>query len=818
MKFTLSWLKDHLDTDVPIEQLADKLSAIGLEVESIEDAGKKLAPFTIAKVLDARQHPNADRLRVCQVDTGKGVLEVVCGAPNARSGIVVVFAPIGSYIPGTGITLEPKPVRGIVSAGMLCSENELELSDDHKGIIELDPSLADKVGQRYADVLGLTDPVIEVKLTPNRPDCTGVRGIARDLAAAGMGKLKPEKKLTGVEGDYDCPVDIRLDFPPEAADACPVFAGRYIKGVSNGPAPVWMQQRLKAVGLRPINALVDVTNYISLDRGRPLHVYDADKLKGAIGARLGRAGEKLAALDGKTYDIDDTMCVIADERAVLGLGGIMGGEDTGTTEATKNILIECAYFDPLRTAATGRKTGITSDARYRFERGVDPGFVLPGLDLATALMLQVAGGKPSKAKVAGKPPAERTTISFPFGMVEKLAGIRIPEKEMRGTLEALGFSIDGNGKNEGKGGGKNGKAVKVKVPSWRPDVHGSADLVEEIVRIKGLDKVPSAPLPRLGGVAKPVLTETQKRVRHARRVLAGRGLIEAITWSFIPRQQAEAFGGGHEGLELANPISTDMTTMRPSLLPGLMAALQRNRNRGAADLGLFEVGQAYRGDGAEGQFVAASGVRAGASALAGSGRHWSGTPGEAGLFTAKADVMALLTALGFDASKAQVAREAPAWFHPGRSAALKLGPKVTLAYFGEMHPAALTAMDVEGPVAAFEVFIDAVPVQKRKALAKPPLEAADLLPVKRDFAFLLDAGVPAGDVVRAAMGADKKLIASVSVFDVFEGKALGEGKKSIALEVTLQPREKTLTDAEIDAVGQRIVAEVKKATGGEIRG
>ncbi|HEX6000376.1 MAG TPA: phenylalanine--tRNA ligase subunit beta [Hyphomicrobiaceae bacterium] len=818
MKFTLSWLKDHLDTDVPVEHLADKLSAMGLEVESVEDPGKKLAPFTIAKVLDARQHPNADRLRVCQVDTGKGVMEVVCGAPNAAAGLITVFAPVGSYIPGKGITLEPKPVRGVVSAGMLCSEAELEVSDDHEGIIDLGQAFADKIGQKYADVLGLSDPVIEVKLTPNRPDCTGVRGIARDLAAAGMGKLKPEKKLTGVEGDFDCPVDIRLDFPAEAADACPVFAGRYIKGVSNGPAPVWMQQRLKAVGLRPINALVDVTNYISLDRGRPLHVYDADKLQGAIGARLGKAGETLAALDGKTYEIDDTMCVIADERAVLGLGGIMGGEDTGTTETTKNILIECAYFDPLRTAATGRKTGIVSDARYRFERGVDPAYVLPGLDLATALMLEVAGGKPSKARVAGKPPAERTVVSFPFGMVEKLAGIRIPEKEMRGTLEALGFSIDGNGKNGGKGGGKNGKAVKVKVPSWRPDVHGSADLVEEIVRIKGLDKVPSAPMPRLTGVAKPVLTETQKRVRHARRVLAGRGLIEAITWSFIPRPQAEAFGGGHEGLELANPISTDMTTMRPSLLPGLIAALQKNRNRGAADLGLFEVGQAYRGDGPEDQFVSASGVRAGASALAGSGRHWSGTPAEAGLFAAKADVVALLIALGFDAGKAQVVREAPGWFHPGRSAALKLGPKVTLAYFGEMHPATLAAMDVEGAVAAFEVFVDAIPAQKRKALAKPPLEAADLLPVKRDFAFLLDAKVPAGDVVRAAIGADRKLIAGVSVFDVFEGKALGEGKKSLALEVTLQPREKTLTDAEIDAVGQRIVAEVKKATGGEIRG
>src|SRR5262245_32419688 len=724
MKFTLSWLKDHLDTDVPAEQLADKLSAMGLEVEGIDDPGKTLAPFRIAKVLEAKQHPNADRLRVCQVDIGKGVVEVVCGAPNARSGMVTVFAPIGSYIPGKGITLEAKPVRGVVSAGMLVSESELELSDDHEGIIDLDASFADRLGQRYADVLGLSDPVLDVKLTPNRPDCTGVRGIARDLAAAGLGKLRPERKLAGVEGDYECPVDIRLEFPREAAGACPCFAGRYIKGIKNGAAPAWMQARLKAVGLRPINALVDVTNYISLDRGRPLHVYDADKLKGAIGARLGRKGEKLLALDGKTYAVDDTMCVIADQRAVLGLGGIMGGEETGVTEGTKNILIECANFDPLRTAATGRRTGITSDARYRFERGVDPAFILPGLDLATAIMLEAAGGKPSRAMVAGAPPIAKTVAVFSFGMVDKLAGIKLPEKEMRATLEALGFTIDGKGSN-----------VKIRVPSWRPDVHGAADLVEEVVRVAGLDKVPSAPMPRSSGVAKPVLTETQKRVRLVRRVLAGRGLVEAITWSFIPRTQAEAFGGGQPGLELANPISAEMTTMRPSLLPGLLAAVQRNRNRGAADVGLFEVGQSYRGDEPKDQYVVASGVRAGASALTGAGRHWTGATADAGLFEAKADAIALLAALGFDAAKAQVTRETPAWFHPGRSGAIKLGPKVTLAHFGEVHPATLALMDVTGPVAAFEVFVEAIPTPKRKALARPALESADLLPVRRDFAF-----------------------------------------------------------------------------------
>ncbi len=440
-----------------------------------------------------------------------------------------------------------------------------------------------------------------------------MRGIARDLAAAGLGKLKPEKKITGVEGDYDCPVDIKLEFPPEARDACPCFAGRYIRGVKNGPAPAWMQQRLKAVGLRPINALVDVTNYISLDRGRPLHVYDADKLKGAIRARLGKKGEKFLGLDGKTYDVDGTMCVIADDRAVLGFGGILGGEDTGCTPETKNILIECAYFDPLRTAATGRKAGVQSDARYRFERGVDPAFIKPGLDLATAMMLEVAGGKPSKARIAGAPPETKKVIDFSFGMVEKLAGIALPEKQIRATLEALGFAIEGAG-----------ASAKVTAPSWRPDIHGAADLVEEVVRIAGLDKVPSAPMPRLTGVARPVLTEIQRRVRRARRVLAGRGLVEAITWSFITRSAAGSFGGGQDALELANPISSEMSSMRPSLLPGLLAAVQRNRNRGFADVGLFEVGQAYRGDEPKDQFLAASGVRTGAAVLAGSGRHWSG--------------------------------------------------------------------------------------------------------------------------------------------------------------------------------------------------
>lgn len=810
MKFTLSWLKDHLDTKASLDDIAAKLSAIGLEVESIEDPAAKLGAFTIARVLEAKPHPNADRLKVVQVETAKGKspVEVVCGAPNAKAGMVGVFAPLGTFVPGTGITLEKRPVRGVVSNGMLVSERELELSDEHEGIIELAPEMSDHVGERYIDVMGLADPVIDVGLTPNRPDCTGVRGIARDLAAAGMGKLKPERKIGKVEGTYDCPIPIKLEFTKETADACPVFAGRYVRGVKNGPSPAWMQKRLRAVGLRPINALVDVTNYISQDRGRPLHVYDADKLKGTVHARLGKTGETFLGLDGKDYEVDDTMCVIADDNGPLGFGGVIGGEDTGSTDETTNVLIECAYFDPLRTAATGRKTGLVTDARYRFERGVDPASVEPGLDLATDMIVTLTGGQPSKAKVVGRAPVKKRVIGFDFDRVAKLTGLKLKDTEIKGILERLGCTLEAKG-----------KTVKVTVPTWRPDVHGSADLVEEVVRIAGLDRVPSTPLPRTLGIARTVLTERQRRVRRARRMLGARGLVEAITWSFVRRSDAQLFGGGADALELDNPISTEMSSMRPCLLPGLLTAVQRNRNRGFADAALFELGQAYRGDSPEDQYLAASGVRSGTARLMGSGRHWDGAAGEVDVFDAKADVFSVIAALGLDPNKAQITRDAPAWFHPGRSGTLRLGPKVVLAHFGEFHPETLRTLDVAPPAVGFEIFLDALPPEKRKSRAKAPLDAADLLPVRRDFAFVLDRSVAAGDVMRAAAGADRALIQDVAVFDVFSGGNLAEeGKKSLAIEVTLQPTVETLTDKDIDAVAQKVIAAVKKATGGEIRG
>ena len=815
MKFTLSWLKDHLETGKTIDELAAKLNAIGLEVEGLEDPGKTLGAFTVAKIVEAKKHPNADKLQVVQVEIAKGqpLMEVVCGAPNARAGMIAVFAPLGTYIPGSKITLEKKPVRGVVSNGMMCSAAELELSSEADGILDLPQEWASKIGERYIDAAGLNDPVIEVKLTPNRPDCTGVRGIARDLAAAGMGTLKPEPKLGAVEGKTDCPIDIKLEFTPETANACPVFAGRVIKGVKNGPSPAWMQNRLKAVGLRPISALVDITNLMSYDRCRPLHVYDADKLKGPIRARLGQKVEKFLGLDGKEHTVDQTMCVIADDTGPLGFGGIMGGALSGSTDATKNVFIESAYFDPVRTATTGRKAGLQTDARYRFERGIDPASVRPGLDLATDMILKFCGGEPTKAKVAGKEPVTPRVIAFDFARVEKLTGVKLPQAEIKTTLEALGCKVEGS----------SGMA-KVTTPTWRPDMHGPADLVEEVLRIAGLEKIPSTPLPRLHGVTGAVLTEKQKRARRARRLLASRGFVEAVTWSFITKDQATHFGGGNPALDLANPISSELSSMRPGLLPGLLSAVTRNRNRGSQDAALFELGQSYRGTTPGDQYISAAGVRAGTAKLSGGGRHWDSKVGDgkaddAGLFDVKADVFAAIATLGLDPTKAQITRDAPAWYHPGRSATLRLGPKVVLAHFGDVHPATLKALDVEAPVAAFEIFLDALPAEKKKSRAKSAFAVSDLLPVKRDFAFIVAKDVAAGDVLKAAAAADKALIQSVNVFDVFEGGSLAaDGKKSLAIEVTLQPATETLTDAAIEAIVQKIVADVKKATGGEIRG
>jgi len=803
MKFTLAWLKEHLDTKASVEEIADRLTRIGLEVEDVFDPATNLAPFKVAKVLKAEKHPNADKLQVLEVDTGSERLQVVCGASNARSGMKGVFAAVGAYVPGIATTLTKAKIRGVESSGMMLSERELELSDEHAGIIEL-PADA-KIGSPAAKALGLDDAAIEVAVTPNRPDCLGVRGIARDLAASGLGKLKADK-IKPIKATAPNPIPIKLEFDKDNADACPIFAGVLVKGVKNGPSPDWLQRRLKAIGLRPINALVDITNYISYDRGRPLHVYDADKLKGAIRARLGRKGESFKALDGKTYDVDAEMCVIADDARVLGLGGVIGGEETGCTGATTNVFVESAYFDPKRTASIGRKLNIQSDARFRFERGVDPEFVVPGLELATRMVLDLCGGTPSKITVAGKPPKPNAAFKFDLGHVKRLSGLDLPGAKTKAMLSALGIKLSGSG-----------ASLKANPASWRPDISQSADLVEEVVRLVGVDSIPATPLKRASEVARPVLTESQKRQRIVRRTLAARGLVEAVTWSFIPPPEAKLFGGGSADLTLDNPISSELAVMRPSLLPGLITAAQRNRDRGFADGALFELGQAYRGPEPQDQYIAASGVRFGRVSLEGGGRDWSGNAPDADVFLAKTDAVAALAALGLEQSSLMIAAEAPSWFHPGRSGVLKLGPKVTLGVFGELHPELLTSLGIDAPIAAFELYIDAVP-SRRKSLTKPALDASDLQAVKRDFAFLLNRDVPASEVIRAATGADRALITDVRVFDVFTGQGVPEGKKSLAIEVTLQPREKTLTDAEIEAVAAKIVAAVIKSTGGELRG
>ncbi len=801
MKFTLSWLKEHLETDATLSEVADKLTMVGLEVERVEDKAAALAPFTTARVVSAEKHPDADRLRVLMVDAGDGKpVQVVCGAPNARAGLVGVFAKPGTHIPGTGIDLKVGKIRGKESHGMMVSAREMGISDEHDGIIEL--AADTKLGLPFAPLMGLDDPMIEIAVTPNRADCLGVRGIARDLAASLIGKLK-EDRLQPVKGEFPCPVSVKI----EDASLCPAFALRLVRGVKNGPSPEWLQRRLRAIGLRPINALVDITNLLTFDRGRPLHVFDAAKVKGNLVVRHAHKGEKLLALDGKSYEFDGEACVIADDAGVESLAGIMGGEASGCSEATTDVLIESALWNPVNIAQTGRKLGINSDARFRFERGVDPAFTVPGLELATRLVIELCGGKASKVVLAGAIPEASRVIDFPLSEPHRLAGFEAKPGEAKRILTALGFIVSGNT-----------DTVKVAVPSWRADVEGKADLVEEIVRIAGVDRVPLTPFPRGEFARKPVLTPLQKRTRAAKRALAGCGLVEAVTWSFISKQQAETFGGGQASLSLANPIAAELSDMRSSLIPGLALAAQKNADRGYAGAALFEVGQIFLGDAPEDQLMAATSLRKGTAKLSGSGRFWSGSAGNVDVFDAKADALETLAACGAAVDKLQIVPGGPSYLHPGRSGTIQLGPKNILAHFGELHPAALEALGIEGPIAVSEVILDRIPAPKAKPTrAKPPLTLSPFQPVARDFAFIVDRGVAAADIVRAALAADKNLITAVDVFDLYEGKGIEPGKKSLAIAVTIQPVEKTLTDAEIEAIAAKVVAEVTKKTGAVLR-
>ncbi|MEM1233055.1 MAG: phenylalanine--tRNA ligase subunit beta [Pseudomonadota bacterium] len=801
MKFTLSWLKRHLDTDASVGDIADALTDLGLEVEGIENPTERLEAFTIGKVLAAEQHPDADRLRVCKVATDEGTLQIICGAPNARAGITVVVAKPGTYIPGIDTTIGVGKIRGVESYGMMCSEREMELSDEHDGIIEL---ASGEVGASFVEWLAendpaKVDPVIEIAITPNRPDALGVRGVARDLAARGVGTMKPLPNVS-VSDAFPCPISV--DIAGDTLGQAPVFFGRLVKGVTNGPSPAWLQQQLKAIGLRPISFLVDVTNFFTYDLNRPLHVFDADKIAGsALRLFKAKGGEVITGLDEKDYAFPQGATVIADANGPESIAGVMGGLASGVTDETVNVFIEAAYFDPVRTAYTGRAMKINSDARYRFERGIDPAFTAEGLDRATQMILEVAGGEASAVVVAGKEPDVSRSYRLDTERVQSLVGMEIAPDTQRATLRALGFEIDGD---------------LAHVPSWRPDVLGEADLVEEVARVASLTKLAGKPLPPVSGqdfgAGRPILTPTQRRQQIARRAVAGLGYNECVTYSFIDQPAAELFGGGTDGTALENPISSDMSHMRPSLLPGLLQAASRNQARGIPDVLLFEVGATWAGGEPEDQGVSVSAILVGHSGpkdVHGQRRAWD-------VFDAKADVETVLAALGAPA-RAQIRRDASSWWHPGRSGVIALGKSI-LAEFGELHPKVLAALGVKGPVLGFTLWPDAVPAKRVTGSARSALGVSDLQAVERDFAFIVDDDVEALTLVNAARGADKALIDEVRVFDEFIGGALGDGKKSIAVTVRLQPRETTLKDAEIEAVGAKIVEKVTKATGGALRG
>ncbi|MBY4631043.1 phenylalanine--tRNA ligase subunit beta [Rhizobium croatiense] len=806
MKFTLSWLKEHLETDATLDEICTRLTEIGLEVEDVNDKAA-FKPFVIARVVSAEKHPQADRLKVLMVDTGAGApVQVVCGAPNARAGLVGAFASPGTYVPGIDATLAVGNIRGVESRGMMCSEKELQISDNHDGIIDLPEDAP--VGQSYAAYAHLDDPVIEINLTPNRPDCTSIHGIARDLAASGLGTLKTRGAPSfSVEGETPVKLTLDLDDPK----LCPGFSLRLVRGVRNGPSPRWMQQRLTAIGLRPINALVDITNYMTFDQGRPMHVFDAAKVKGNLTVRRAREGETVLALDQREYRLGPNNVVIADEDGIESIGGIMGGEHSGCDENTVDVLIESALWDPMNIAKSGRTLGIITDARYRFERGVDPEYMVPGLERTTELVLDLCGGTAARAEVVGYKGHEPKVVDFPYSEVKRLTGLEVSTEESNAILARLGFTVSGSGER-----------VSVSVPSWRPDVDGKADLVEEVMRIHGVDKIKPAPLESHAAVNGRILTTLQIRTRAAKRALASRGMLEAVTWSFIPEDQAKLFGGGSPALKLANPIAAEMSDMRPSLLPGLLTAAQRNADKGYGDVAIFEVSGTYENDRPDGQRRVAGGIRRGTASLAGGGRMWSNAVKGGGkpvdVFDAKADALAVIEACGLPMGNIQIEQGGPEWYHPGRSGTIKMGPKVVLGYFGEFHPLTLEALDVSGALCGFEVYLDAMAEPKKKATrTKPALELSPFQAVKRDFAFVVDKTVESGAIIKAATGADRKLVTGVNVFDIFEGASVGEGKKSVAIEVQIQPVERTLTDEDFEALTQKIVASVAKFTGGVLR-
>lgn len=795
MKFTLSWLKEYLDTDASLDIILEKLTDIGLEVEGVEDRAAQYAPFKVVEVMEAVQHPNADRLRVCQVKTETGMIQVVCGAPNARAGMKAILAPEGSYVPGIDMTMKKTKIRDVESNGMMASEREMKLGDDQNGIIDL--PVDTPIGTSLAAIYGLDDPIIEINVTPNRPDCAGIRGIARDLAAVGLGTLKP-LSTAKIPAKFDTSVQIKLETP-----ACPLFVGRMIKGVKNGPSPDWLQNRLKAIGLRPISALVDITNYFCVGLCRPLHVFDADKLKGNLTVRFAKTGETLDALNDKSYTLADTMVAVCDDSGVLGLGGIVGGTSTGCEADTVNVMLECAYFDPLTIARAGRSLGVNSDARYRFERGIDPAFTVDAVELATQMILDLCGGEVGSVVQAGAVPTCTKNITYKTDAFQKLMGYDVSASEQKQILEALGFTVDTN--------------WNVTTPSWRPDVFGVPDLIEEVARMKGLAAIPAVSVLKDGLQSKSAETPRGQKMRKTRNALAAQGLQECITWSFMAENLASKFGANDATaarLRLVNAISTELVQMRPSILPNLIEACGRNADRGFHNAALFEVGPIFKDVKPDAQPIVASGVRFGAMG----DKHWSGANAARAVdvYDAKADAQRAIEAAGGPSGNLQVSRDAPSYYHPGRSGALRLGANV-IGYFGEIHPALLDEMKVSVPVVGFEVFIENIPEPKKKGTSLPLVELSPFQPISRDFAFLSDANVDADSFVKAIKSVDRVLISNVEIFDIYAGKGIEPGKKSVAISVAIQPKTATLTDAEIEGLSKKIIDTVTQKTGAQLR-
>ena len=794
MKFSYSWLTEHLKTNAHFEEIEKKLTSIGLEVEDIQDTGKAYQDFIVGQVLEEKKHPNADKLKLCKVDIGKEKVDVVCGAPNVEKGMKVVYAPVGSTIPVNQMKIKAAKIRGVESYGMMCSEYELGISNEHDGIIRLEEK--ETIGRSFSEIYGLNDIVIEIGITPNRQDCLGVKGIARDLASAGMGELL-ERKISREKGSFKSPIKIEI----QDNKICSAFAGRYFRNVKNTESPEWLKNKLKSIGLRPISALVDITNFVMYDENRPLHVYDADKINGKIIVRAANDGESFQALDEKDYHLKNGMCVIADEKKVLGLGGIMGGESTGCSTETKNVLLESALFDEINTAKTGRNLSILSDARYRFERGIDPNSTLKGIDLATQLILEICGGECSEVELAGNIKENKNEVSTSSSYISRRLGFEVSDKELISILSSLGIETS-----------QTGDVIKCLIPSWRQDIHGEADISEEVIRIKGYENIPTSNIRLKSKINKNILNYAQKKLMKARHFIASIEYDELVTFSFTDSKNCEVFGDINK-LKIVNPISEELDILRPNLLPNLLQAIKKNKNRNFDSFSIFEIGSQYRSTSPEDQLNVACGIKSGIKTE----KSWKNMQTEFDIYDVKQDLTSLIDYLMPGNKKISVSNDCPSWYHPGRSGSIKINNSVIAGYFGELHPSVANQFKIKNKTNIFELYLDELPNTEKKTTNKPVLNLSDFQIVTRDFAFVIDKKVKSEEVVTSAFKVDKELIRNVEIFDLFEDDSLGKDKKSIAIKVTLQSNEKTLAENDISEISSKIIESVEKSTSGTVR-